>query len=148
MPYKEKIFIPIFAGLLLSASPASPLVSSGMKQTAKNERQTISKAVMTQEIKAASAHKTTSGKGSESTGDIVIVDPKQMASDWKSAFSMLKVKQTSGIIFHLANGEMIQDIMEIEPLEGGYLMFFTVKDLHGLQYKVIKTSEIISLSTK
>ena len=140
-----KLLLPAFVVLLSSAAGPSPLVSSGMKATSKQERQTISKAVMQSEVeRAAGTHKETGG----STNDIMIVDPKEVSQDWKQAFNMLKVKQTGGILFHLANGEKVSDIMEIDALQGGYLMFFTIKNLHGLQYKIIKTSEIVSLSTK
>ena len=144
-----KLLLPAFVVLLSSAAGPSPLVSSGMKATSKQERQTISKAVMQSEVeRAAGLHKATAGAKGGSTNDIMIVDPKEVSQDWKQAFNMLKVKQTGGILFHLANGETVSDIMEIDALQGGYLMFFTIKNLHGLQYKIIKTSEIVSLSTK
>ena len=140
----------MFATLFLSIGESpSPLVSPAMRQTQRAENKTISKAVMQSEVQRAAAQQATKTKGAmESASDIMIVDPKEMAKDWAKAFTMLKSKQTGNILFHLANGKMVEDIVSIEPLEGGYLMFFTVKNLHGLHYQVIKTSEIVSLSTK
>lgn len=147
---KIKLLMPLLAILFASATGSpSPLVSAGMKETSKNENQTISKAVMNSAIaQAAGQNKPTPENKGGSTNDIMIVDPKEVAQDWKQAFNMLKVKQTGGIIFHLATGEKISEIVDIDALQGGYLMFFTIKNLHGLQYKIIKTSEIVSLSTK
>jgi hypothetical protein len=78
----------------------------------------------------------------------MIIDAKEMAKDWKNAFAMLRNKQTGAIIFTLSTDEVIKDIADIDPLPGGYLMLFTLKTLHGMQYKIIKTSEIKSLETQ
>jgi hypothetical protein len=146
---KLKLIMPALIILFSAAGPPSPLVSAGMKQISKNENKTISKAVMNSAMAdAATQSKPSAGTKGGSTSDIMIVDPKEVAKDWKQAFNMLKVKQTGSLTFHLANGEQISQIVDIDPLEGGYLMFFTLKNLHGLQYKIIKTSEIESLSTK
>lgn len=147
---KRKLIMPLLVLLLASVDEMpSPLVSQGMKQISKKENKTISKAVMNSAMAQAAAQSkgAPTVKGA-STSDIMIVDPKEVAKDWKQAFNMLKVKQTGTLSFHLANGEEIRQIVDIDPLEGGYLMFFTIKNLHGLQYKIIKTSEIESISTK
>jgi hypothetical protein len=79
--------------------------------------------------------------------DVMIVDPKEVAKDWTLAYTMLKNKQTGNIVFTLRGGETIESIVEIQSLPGGYLMFLTLKTLHGMQYRIIKTSEISSLSS-
>jgi len=137
--------------LLISAqSPPSPLVSPQMKNTSKKENSIIGAALMKDEVKMAS-HKGAQHQDQKvlaPTNDIMIVDPKQMASDWKSAFEMLQNKQSSNLKFNLANGKSVNSIASIDTLEGGYLMVFTIKDLHGMKYKIIKTSEIVSLETE
>ncbi len=140
--------MPFLIILLSSAGAApSPLASPAMKATTAQENAIISGAMMKQEMNSGS------GGSSEKTtaaapNDIMIVDAKEMAKDWKSAFAMLRNKQTGTIVFTLANGEMVKDIADIDPLPGGYLMLFTLKTLHGMQYKIIKTSEIAYLETQ
>jgi hypothetical protein len=129
----------------------SPLVSKQMQYTNKQENKLISKSVMKDEIKQAAAHQMIGGRGQQqhaSSNDIMIVDPKQVAQDWKQAFNMLQNKQQKQLVFKLASGEKIKGITEIDNLTGGYLMIFTIKNLHGMQYKIIKTAEIISLETE
>jgi len=140
--------MPLLIVLLSSAGGApSPLVSPAMKATSAQENAIISGAVMNQEMNQVSG-----GSGGRSSGssphDIMIIDAKEMAKDWKNAFAMLRNKQTGAIIFTLSTDEVIKDIADIDPLPGGYLMLFTLKTLHGMQYKIIKTSEIKSLETQ
>lgn len=138
-----KYSIPMLV-LLLTSANMGPLISPGMQQTAKSENSTISKAVMKKETAQVAANH---ARGGSSSPDVMIVDPKEVAKDWTSAFTMLKNKQTGNIVFHLSGGEMIHSIVDVQSLPGGYLMFFTLKNLHGLQYKIIKTSEISSISS-
>lgn len=143
---KHNIFFTPLLFLLLAGAAPSPLVSPGMKATNKKQNDIINTAVMKQEMSMASDPK--GGSTMSGTSDIMIVDPKQVSSDWKEAFTMLKRRQTGTITFHLASGEKIIGIQDLNAVSGGYLMFFTLKNLHGMQYKIIKTSEIVSLSTE
>lgn len=124
----------------------SPLVSRQMQDTTKKENSLIQKAVMEKEVKSAATHQ--NKMQNTASSDIMIVDPKEVAKDWKSAFTMLKSKQTGNLVFNLATGENISRIVNIDAMPGGYLMLFTLKNLHGLQYKIIKTSEIVSLTAE
>ncbi len=140
-----KLSMPLLIILLSSAGGApSPLASPAMKARGDQENAMISQSMMKQEMNRGSG-----GGGAQSApNDIMIIDAKEMAKDWKSAFTMLRNKQPGTIIFTLATGEVVKDIADIDDLPGGYLMLFTLKTLHGMQYKIIKTAEIVSLETQ
>lgn len=133
-----------FIVLLLASINSGPLVSPGMQQSVKEENSTINNAIMQKATAQVAAKQTSSTSPST---DVMIVDPKEVAKDWTNAFIMLKNKQTGTIAFYLTGGEKIENIVDVSPLPGGYLMFFTLKNIHGLQYRVIKTSEISSISS-
>jgi|GEM_PF-3072807 len=143
-----KYSMPFLIILLSSAGETpSPLVSPAMKATSAQENAVITNAVMKQEMTQVSG--TSNGRSPASfSNDIMLIDAKEMAKDWKSAFVMLKSKQSGPIMFTLTTGEVVKDIADIDALPGGYLMLFTLKTLHGMQYKIIKTSEIKLLETK
>lgn len=131
------------------ASP-SPLISQQMKETNKKENNIITQAVMKDEVKQAAMHGYQQNKAASphaSSNDVMIVDPKVVAKDWKEAFTMLQNRQSKGLVFHLSDGSEVKDITEIDTLPGGYLMIFTIRNLHGMQYKIIKTAEILSLES-
>ena len=140
---KLKYCLPLLV-LFLSSINTGPLISPGMQQTADAENTTINNALMQ---KASAQVATSRSNDSCPPSDVMIVNPKEVAKDWTNAFSMLKTKQTGSIVFYLSGGEKIENIVEVQALPGGYLMFFTLKNLHGLQYRIIKTSEISSISS-
>ncbi|MCH9621204.1 MAG: hypothetical protein S4CHLAM20_06210 [Chlamydiia bacterium] len=142
--------LPLIIILLSSVQmQPSPVVPHQTKASKKNDNTLIGQTLMSTELQQASAHHAqVKSPNMPSSNDIMIVDPKEMAKDWKQAFTTLKSKQNQGLLFKLANGEKVKDISNIDTLPGGYLMIFTVKNLHGLQYKIIKTSEILSLETE
>jgi hypothetical protein len=113
----------------------SPLFSDANKMQAKKQEEIVSSQVA-------------EGKTSSTSSDVMIVDPKEVSKDWKLAFMMLQNKGLANLVFHLEDGSEISQIDSIEALPGGYLMLLTTKSLHGLQYKIVKTSEISSLTAK
>ena len=124
--FKKQSFVFLLVVLLSSAAP--PNVDSMQKDTAA--------------FQAATASTTST------SSDIMIVDPKEVSKDWKLAFSMLQNKGVGNLVFRLEDGEEISQIDSIDALPGGYLMLLTIKSLHGMQYKIVKTREISSLTTK
>ena len=139
---KIRYCIPLFASLLSSLTAAAQ-TTPAMQQGSNSEKATMSAVAQRQTAEASEGSSTDPFPPS----DVMIVDPKEVAKDWTNAYSMLKNKQTGNIVFTLRGGEKIESIVEIQPLPGGYLMFLTLKTLHGMQYRIIKTSEISSLSS-
>jgi len=144
MIHPLKCFLPAFVLLLTSAADTGPLVSAAMQQTANAQNATINNALTQKENAMVLANQV---KTPSPSGDVMIVDPKEVSKDWIHAFTMLKTKQTGSIIFTLLNGEKIDNIVDVQAVSGGYLLFFTLKSYQGLHYKVVKTSEISSINS-
>ncbi len=88
------------------------------------------------------------GHGNNGTSDVMIVDPKVVSKDWHDAFVSLKSKKLADIIFILRDNSQILDVSDVEVLPGGYLMLFSLKTVQGLKYKIVKTSDITSITSK
>ena len=110
------------------------------EQTIKNE---VSKQItnsISPSVKAA-----TSQNGAS---DIMIIDPKVVSNDWTLAFNALKAKKLPDIIFSLKDNIQITDVFDVEALPGGYLMLFSLRTTSGTKYKIVKTSDICSISSR
>lgn len=149
-------YVALFSIGLLCLSAADQddqmLYSSGAKAVFDKQKKTINTAV-NQEIsqdEAASTKKNVIGAAAGGTGtaDVMIVDPKIMAKDWIDAFSALQSKHIANITFYLKGGAPITNISNVEAMEGGYLLLFTTKTVQGPRYKIVKTSEITTLSAE
>ena len=79
--------------------------------------------------------------------DVMVIDPRLMAKDWIDAFQLLRSKNVSPA-FLLKDHSLISQVISIEPLSGGYLLVFSLKTTQGVRYRVVRTSDIISLLTK
>lgn len=138
----------VAANLSAVANNPSPLVSPQMKKSQSSQNKMIQKAIMNQAIKK-NAQKQGGSQGMMNTSsDVMIVEPTKVASDWKQAFMMLKQRSVPNLTFALADGSKISNIDNIDSLPGGYLIMITLRSLHGISYKIIKTSEIMSLSSQ
>lgn len=127
------------------------LYSSGSKAIFDKQKKTINTAVNQeiakdeQDATRASAIAGTASSGS-GIADVMIVDPKIMAKDWIDAFTALQGKHIPTITFYLKSGAPITNISNVESMEGGYLLLFTTKTVQGPRYRIVKTSEITTLS--
>ena len=113
---KIALGFPLF--LASYGSTPSPLLSDAMKATNKTENQTINKQVMNDEMKKATSA-AAANKSTISSPDMMIVDAKQVAQDWKQAFENLKKKQLPKLVFTLVSNEKITNIVNIEPIDRG-----------------------------
>lgn len=128
------------------------LYSTGSKAVFDKQKKTINTAV-TQEInqdESAATKKSviSAATGGGGTADVMIVDPKIMAKDWIDAFTALQSKHIANVTFYVKNGAPITNISNVEAMEGGYLLLFTTKTVQGPRYKIVKTSEITTLSAE
>lgn len=82
------------------------------------------------------------------SSDVMIVDPNVMAKDWVNAFDALTKKKQNGLTFVLKDQSTISDVAGLEAMPGGYLILFTQRTVRGIQYRIIKTSEIASLESR
>ncbi len=111
----------------------------------KEEQETISNGV-NKNISSAIAANTASPGNHPS--DIMIVDPKVVSQDWQNAFNSLKARKLNNIIFILRDNSQITEVSDVEVLPGGYLMLFSLKTVLGEKYRIVKTSDISSITSK
>lgn len=152
---KRFLFAPLM-GLLVSgyaqdnSTNKGPLTSKAINDTFKQEQQTASAAIQKQEFKQALDQSTKAKKTAAATSgmsEVMVIDPETVSKDWKEAFYRLKNMNIGVITFHLKNGDTLENVSDADILQGGYLMIFTTHGIHGKQYKIIKTADIVSLST-
>ena len=141
----------LFSTLLfgaLFADSNGPLYSPTMANTFKQEQATTSAAVSKDISNQLAANTPPGGTSGAGTSDVMIVDPKVVSQDWFEAFQSLKTKKLSDIIFILRDNSLISDVSDVEVLPGGYLMLFSLKTVQGIKYKIVKTSDISSITSK
>lgn len=145
----KKIFVLLLPSLTLIAQENNDnlLASDQEKQLMKKEQQTISKGVSQQIDASMDRVAASSAASSGDSSDIMVVDPKTVASDWKAAFASLKEKRVPNPTFILKDKTKISGVSDIEALPGGYLMLFTISSVQGTRYQIVKTSDIVSLSS-
>ena len=135
-----KFLTSIFISATLFGNDSGPLYSSETANSFKQEEATAT----------AGVYKSTTSNFTPSSGtsDVMIVDPKIVSKDWQDAFQSLKSKKLSDIIFVLRDHSNISDVTDVEALPGGYLMLFSLKTVQGQKYKIVKTSDISSITSK
>lgn len=74
------------------------------------------------------------------------LDPKSRARDYVQAFEILrKEKSVSRVYFKTISGTLLQNIMEMTPMENGSLILFKLNTPQGIKYQVVKVEEIVTL---
>ncbi len=126
---------------------SSILYNANTKNIMSKQEQTIKNEVSKQITDSFSAN-TKAATSQNGASDIMIIDPKVVANDWTLAFNALKGKKLSDIIFSLKDNIQIADVFDIESLPGGYLMLFSLRTTSGTKYKIVKTSDICSISSR
>lgn len=132
---------------MLCGDDRGPLYSDSTAASFKQEEETATSGV-SKDISNQIAANIPPENSGRATSDIMIVDPKIVSQDWKDAFNSLKSKKIADIIFLLHDNSEISNVSDVEVLSGGYLMLFSLKTVQGIKYKIVKTSDIASISSK
>jgi hypothetical protein len=144
-------FLLIFIALTLNtygAEDKGPLTSPNIEKTFKQPQKTIQEPVNQEQLTSAINGTKNKQQSNSSISEVMIINPDTMANDWKMAFNMLVMQSLGRVIFHLTDGTDLINVSSLEPLQGGYLILFAIHGIHGKQYKIIKTADIVSISTE
>ncbi len=77
---------------------------------------------------------------------IMAIDPKLRSADLMQAFEVLRrEKTTAKVIFQLANGKLLSNIIEMSLMTNGSIILFRYNTPQGIQLQVVPTEEIVSL---
>ena|ERR1700722_9372967 len=91
-------------------------------------------------VEAAAANKAATTKG------VMTIDPKMRAADLMQAFETLRrEKTTAKVVFQLANGKTLTNIIEMTLMTNGSVILFRYNTPQGIQLQVVPTEEIVSL---
>jgi hypothetical protein len=142
-----KFLLSLLLTISLYCDESGPLYTESTANSFKQEESTASTAI-SKDISSNFAANSVASSPNSGTSDVMIVDPKVVSKDWHDAFNSLKSKKLSDIIFVLRDHSQIADVSEVEVLPGGYLMLFSLKTVQGLKYKIVKTSDISSISSR
>ena len=147
--YRFIFFAMMFIKAFSEDRENSPLLSPESKKIFKKEQSTISKEVVKDELKKTiDKTKKAAVEAAGASSDIMIVDPKIVSQDWTEAFNSFNAKKLPNISFMLKDNSTIANVINLEPMPGGYLILFTIKTIHGIKYQIVKTSDIRTLTTK
>ncbi len=131
----------------IQADDSTPIYNAKTKASMQKEEQTLMQAT-SKELANAPSMNAKLAASQASSSDVMIIDPKIVASDWSAAFNSLKSKKLPDIIFSLRDNSTISDVYDVEPLPGGYLMLFTLRTPAGSKYKIVKTSDICQINSR
>lgn len=80
------------------------------------------------------------------TKGVMSIDPKMRAADLMQAFETLRrEKTTAKVVFQLASGKTITNIIEMTLMTNGSVILFRYNTSQGIQLQVVPTEEIVSL---
>lgn len=78
--------------------------------------------------------------------EMMVIDPKDRAKDFKAAFDILRINQTqSKITYFLEDKTQISGIMEVSILPGGTMLSFRLATTKGISYKIVPVEQIKSV---
>lgn len=79
--------------------------------------------------------------------DLILIHPKDRATDFKEAFDFLKQQKASARArFLLKDGKMLTNILDITVPQGGTLLIFQINTSQGYNYQVVKVEDIESIA--
>lgn len=78
---------------------------------------------------------------------IMMIDPKDRASDFIKAFDTLRKEIAPiKIFFHISKGAPISNIMDLTLMENGTLMLFRISTPQGPQYKIVPVEDLLDIT--
>lgn len=78
---------------------------------------------------------------------VMMIDPKERASDFIKAFETLRKEiAPNKIFFHIAKGSAINNVMDLSLMENGTLLIFRVSTPQGPQYKIVPVEDVLDVS--
>ena len=81
-----------------------------------------------------------------SSRSVMIINPKDRASDYMKAYQMLRQeKSTAKVYFELANGKQIANIIDITPMPEGTMILFRYTTPQGIKYQVVDIEDILAV---
>lgn len=108
------------------------------KSLNKMESEALKKQVTNSEATHAAA--------SKSASEVMIIEPSTRANDFKEAYQYLRSQKTgSRISFQLSSGPKLSNVVDLDIMKGGSLVIFKMTTTKGLQYKVVRIEDIVSI---
>ncbi len=76
----------------------------------------------------------------------MIIDPKSRASDYQKAFDLLRQeKSTSKVVFELADGSTISNVIEMKLMPNDTLIVFRYSTPKGIKFQVVEIENLVSI---
>ncbi len=79
----------------------------------------------------------------------MIIKPKARAEDYKKAFTYLKAEKSAAkVMFHLADGTEISDVIDMNIMPSNTLVLFRYTTGQGVKFRVVEIENIVGISHK
>ncbi len=79
--------------------------------------------------------------------EMMVVTPEARSSDLKQAFELLsRGRGSHNIVVTLNDGQMLKNILDLNVMNKGTLIVFELNTVRGLQYKVVKTDNVKTIT--
>lgn len=76
----------------------------------------------------------------------MIIDPKARAADYQKAFDLLRQeKSTSKVIFELADGTKISNVIDMKLMPDNTLVIFRYSTQKGIKFQVVEIENLIGI---
>ena len=123
----------IFSALIFLQAPTQPQTKAKEAPT-KTEKEAV----------AATSSKTT--PTTSSSRSVMLIDPKARASDYLKAFEILRQeKSTSKVVFELANGTSISNVIDMKLMPDNTLVVFRFNTAQGIKFQVAAIEDLIGI---
>lgn len=104
-------------------------------------------ALDTEEPSMEKLKKSTGALSEGNVKSVMMIDPKDRASDFIKAFETLRKEiSPTKIFFHVAKGSPIANILDVSLMEHGTLMVFRVSSPQGPQYKIVPVEDVLDVT--
>jgi hypothetical protein len=79
--------------------------------------------------------------------DVILIEPSKRAQDFMQAYEILKKgKSPQSIFFHISNGSVISNVLEMTSMNNGTLLLFKITTNTGAKFELIPIENLLSIS--
>lgn len=86
------------------------------------------------------------GEMMEPSRSVMIIDPKERATDYQKAFEMLSQEKSAGkVYFEIAGGKQITNVIDMKVMPSSTLIVFRFNTPQGIKFQAVEIEDILGI---
>jgi len=96
--------------------------------------------------KQTAQHNTVAARHDTPSRSVMMITPKERATDYEKAFQMLRQEKSSGkVFFTLASGEKVANVIDLKLMPSSTVVVFRMTTAQGTKLRVVDIEDIIGI---